>query len=279
MHRTILLLHSAAVAVAVCTISVEARSAQSQPSVISAAGVSTTSSSPGSVPMARLVATFSTFAGSPANAQALVEGLRAGTSISLVDASNVTTTFTPATGAMGWGNVKIALALAQAELTKAGVTNPTPVDIEAALNGGTVTNETMSTTFTGVLAQRASGMGWGRIAHAGSLNLGKVVSAASKPAGAGNGHSAMVSASQSSKGVVTAGGDVSAANSHNGKGSTGIVTARGDSAALVSTAHGHTSVGAMTTANGDTVMGSVTSAAGSGSASAHRAHGKGNSGG
>jgi len=229
--------------------------------------------------MARLVTTFTTFAGSTANAQALVEGLRTGTSISLVDASNTTTTFTPATGAMGWGNVKIALALAQAELTHAGITNPTPADIEAALNGGTVTTGTTSTTFAGVLAQRASGMGWGQIAHADALNLGKVVSAASKPAGAGSGHAAMMGSAQSGKGVVTAGGNPGAASSHS-KASAGMVTAAGNSVALVSTAKGHAAVGGMTTGNGDAVTSSVATAAGTGPGnSAHHAHGKGNSGG
>jgi len=230
--------------------------------------------------MARLVAKFSAFAGSTANAQSLVEGLRTGTAISLVDASNVTTTFTPATQAMGWGNVKIALALAQSELAKAGITNPTPADIEAVLNGGTITNGTTSPTFTGVLAQRASGLGWGQIAHADGLNLGKIVSAVSKPAGAGKGRVGMENGSQSGKGVVTDSANASRASSHNGKASTGMVTAGGDSVALVSTAKGHASVGAMTTGNSHAVTSSTTTAAGSGSGgNANRAHGKGHIGG
>ena len=279
-HRTILLLHSAAIAVALFSVSAEAKTPTSQSSIASVAGDSMTRSNAGSVPMSHLVGTFSAFAGSTANAQSLVEGLRTGTAINLVDASNVTTTFTPATHAMGWGNVKIALALAQAQLAKAGITNPTPADIEAVLNGGTITNGTASTTFTGVLVQRASGLGWGQIAHAGGLNLGRIVSAVSKPVGVGKGHVAMESALQSGKGVVAARGSASGASSHNGKASTGMVTAGGDSVALVSTAKGHASVGAMTTGNSHAVTSSTTTAAGSGSGgNANRAHGKGNIGG
>ena len=258
-------------------------------------------SSPGSVPASRLVSTFSTFAGSTANAQSLVEGLRTGTTIALVDANNVTTSFSPATKPMGWGNVKIALALADAELEAAGITNPTPAEIEVALNGGTVG----TTTFTGVLTQRASGMGWGQIARANSLNLGTVVSGVSKPAGAnaqagasGNslsGNTGVVSASGAAsgagsvhgmggKGVVTAAGPASqvAANGNgngngNGMGGKGVVTAAGP-ASQVAAANGHASAASLTTGNGEAITHGVTSAAGAG-ASANRGHGKGRSGG
>ena len=41
---------------------------------------------------------------------------------------------------MGYGNVNIALRLAQASLAEHGIRNPTPEQLKAALNGGTVTN-------------------------------------------------------------------------------------------------------------------------------------------
>jgi hypothetical protein len=234
--------------------------------------VSTVTAAPaskaGSVPMSRLVAAFTSFAGSTANAESLVQGLRTGSSITLVSATNTTTTFSPATKAMGWGNVKIALALAQAELTSAGITNPTPADIQAALNGGTVTGGTTTTTLTGVLTQRASGLGWGQIAHADNLNLGTVISGVSKPTAAGGAHA-------STTGIVTAGGGMSESNSHHGGSKAGgVVTAAGGQ---VIVANGH-AAGALT-ASGETVTGAATTAAGSESGgSATHGHGKGHGG-
>jgi hypothetical protein len=73
--------------------------------------------------------------------------------------------FTPPTGNMGLGNVDIALAFAQAQLTEAGVKNPTPADVQAALMGGTVTGQNNSMNLPGILKLRAGGMGWGQIAN------------------------------------------------------------------------------------------------------------------
>ena len=222
-------------------------------------------SNAGSVPMSRLVATFTSLAGSTANAESLVQGLRTGSSITLVSASNTTTTFSPATKAMGWGNVKIALALAQAELTTAGITNPTPADIQAALNGGKVTSGTTTTTLTGVLTQRADGLGWGQIARADNLKLGTVVSGVSKPTAAGGGHA-------STAGIVSADGNMSQSSSHHGTHTAGVVTAAGGQ---VTVASGH-SASAMS-ANGKAATGGMTTAAGSdpggSSIHGHKGHG------
>ncbi len=145
----------------------------------------------------KISASFDTFAGSSDNAIALVVGLHDGSDVSLSTTDPVTTTttvttFTPATGPMGYGNVYIALGLAEASLEKAGVTSPTATDIEAALNGGTVTvvvtGDTGDTTTTvdlaGVLALRADGMGWGQIAHQIGVKLGPVMSALNRDANA-----------------------------------------------------------------------------------------------
>ena len=87
----------------------------------------------------KLVADFSGFAGSDANAQSLVTGLRSGTPITLTSpttgsASTVTTTttslaFDPPTRPMGYGNVFISLALAKQQLANYGITDPTPQEI------------------------------------------------------------------------------------------------------------------------------------------------------
>lgn len=121
----------------------------------------------------QLVTRYTTLAGSDTNALALVDGLRNGTQVSLGD-----TTFTPATSSLGYGEINTSLALAQAELAAVGITAPTADQLEAALNGGTVTLSDGSTAdMQGVLDLRASGEGWGQIAKDLGLNLGAIVSA------------------------------------------------------------------------------------------------------
>lgn len=129
----------------------------------------------------RISSDFSGFAGSTANSDALVTGLRNGTAISLTttDAKGTTTstTFTPSTGKMGYGNVFISLALAKQQLASLGITQPTAQQLQAALAGGTVTTSTGKTaTLTGVLQLRSQGMGWGQIANSLGFKLGPVIS-------------------------------------------------------------------------------------------------------
>ncbi len=132
---------------------------------------------------ARVSASFEALAGSEDNAVNLVEGLRAGSEITLtteIDGQAVQRTFQPVTGGQGYGEVLISLSLAERELAKAGITDPTPAQIEAALNGGVIavgTGETAQTLeLAGVLNLRAEGLGWGQIARELDLNLGEVVS-------------------------------------------------------------------------------------------------------
>lgn len=132
---------------------------------------------------ARLASNYSTFAGSQTNSDALVSGLRTDSSITLTadpagpNAGAPSATFTPATGKLGYGNVNIALALAKADLAKVGITQPTPAQLAAALNGGKITTATGEVTMAGVLAQRSAGMGWGKIAQSMGVKLGAIVSA------------------------------------------------------------------------------------------------------
>jgi hypothetical protein len=132
----------------------------------------------------QLASQFDTFAGSDTNAQALVNGLRSGSEITLEQTTTATdgtktttqTTFQPATGALGYGNVKIALSLAEASLAGAGITDPTAAEIAAALNGGTLTLQDGTTVdLKGVLAERAAGEGWGQIANGMGFKLGDVM--------------------------------------------------------------------------------------------------------
>ena len=104
---------------------------------------STTASDAASVPDAgqtqavtRVAAPFATLAGSTDNAVALATALRTGSAATLtttsVDAAGVevttTTTFTPPTKPMGWGNVSHALDLAQFALNDAGIASPTQAE-------------------------------------------------------------------------------------------------------------------------------------------------------
>jgi hypothetical protein len=132
----------------------------------------------------RLGTEFTEFAGSDSNSQALVTGLRDGTEITLDDVTTnadgttttTSTTFTPATGQMGYGNVKIALSLAEASLAQSGITDPTAAELEAALNGGSlVLSDGTSVDLNGVLAARAAGEGWGEIANSMGFKLGDVM--------------------------------------------------------------------------------------------------------
>jgi hypothetical protein len=125
-------------------------------------------------PSERLVEKYDRFAGSEQNARELVTGLRNDTEIELTRRGK-TTEFTPATSKMGWGNVDHALALAKASLADQGIHNPTPEQIKATLNGGTITTKSgEQVKLDGVLKMRASGMGWGEIAHKLGFKLGEL---------------------------------------------------------------------------------------------------------
>ena len=108
----------------------------------------------------RLIQKYALLAGSEDNAKSLVTGLRDGTEVKL-SSGTTSTSFTSPTGKMGYGNVNIALSLAEASLKQQGITNPTSEQLQGALMG--------------VLQQRADGKGWGQIANSMGFKLGEVV--------------------------------------------------------------------------------------------------------
>ena len=108
----------------------------------------------------RLIQKYTPLAGSEDNAKSLVTGLRDGTAVKL-SSGGTSTSFTSPTGKMGFGNVNIALSLAEASLKQQGITNPTSAQLQGALMG--------------VLQQRADGKGWGQIANSMGFKLGEVV--------------------------------------------------------------------------------------------------------
>jgi hypothetical protein len=179
----------------------------------------------------RISADFLDFSGSTSNSDALVGGLRNGTAITLssTDAKGVatSTTFTPPTGKMGYGNVYTSLALAKQQLAGLGITDPTAQQIQAALVGGTVTAPNGQTTaLTGVLTLRAQGMGWGQIAQTLGYKLGPVISGMK----AANAQVSAPAASAASAKGAPAGGVTTAAGSNPGQGNAlgrGITTGAG----------------------------------------------------
>lgn len=123
---------------------------------------------------------FAAFAGSAGNAQALVLGLRNGTPITLVSATNSqSVAFSPADGRMGYADAFIAIDLADEALTQAGMNHPTPQEIQEALNGGTVpeSGTVAPNSMRGILRLRAAGRDWAAVADDLGVNLSKALSA------------------------------------------------------------------------------------------------------
>ena len=106
-----------------------------------------------------LVEKYTRLAGSEANAKTLVNGLRDGSDFTL----NGSTFKTP-TGKMGYGEVNIALSIAEKQL---GTTRPTAQQLQTALIG--------TSAKPGILAMRADGKGWGQIAQSYGFKLGEVM--------------------------------------------------------------------------------------------------------
>jgi hypothetical protein len=254
----------------------------------------------------RISGSFAEFSGSPENASALVTGLRQGTSINLVstapDGSLVITGFTPATGPMGYGNVRTSLALAQQQLAGLGVINPTPEQLAAALNGGPITyvgpnGVITTTTLRGVLELRASGMGWGEIAQTYGTKLGPVINglkathgvAAQLPPAKGAGAAGVSTAGSAAsvhgapKKIGTSGAKSPSTAASQGSGHAygqGIVSAHGVGANGVVSSNpgkGHAyGVSAKASAPISTATGAAAGAGAANTAGASNAHGDGN---
>jgi hypothetical protein len=215
----------------------------------------------------RISSDFTDFAGSTANSGALVTGLRNGTQVTLTstDAKGVVTEtqFTPLTGKMGYGNVYTSLALAKYQLAQMGITHPTAAELQAALNGGTITLNGKDVPITGVLELRAQGMGWGQIAQQYGTKLGPVISGM-KSANAQVGSHAAATGT----GVTTAVGVGASGQSH-GQGNAygrGITTGAGGGAGPASS-HGQGNAygrGITTGAGAGSAMGSSGNAGGKG---------------
>lgn len=175
---------------ALCAGSSSAGVVIKEPAAPATEGYAATSGEPQA--QARIVRSFSGFAGSEANARNLVTGLRQGSEITLTAPANggqpgAATRFTPPTRPMDYGNVRISLALAREQLAQLGIARPTPSQIKAVLAGGGVAirvsgRATTPFLFPGVLQLRAGGMGWAKIADSMGVKLGLAMSGNAHPA-------------------------------------------------------------------------------------------------
>lgn len=140
----------------------------------------------------RFIREFSEFAGSTDNARSLYGGLRSGSRITLSmpttnrngSAGTSVVQFNPAARPMGNGSAFISMALAKQQLANHGIARPVPGQIQAALNGGTIIPgnvRSQPVALKGVLAQREQGLGWGVIAKASGISLGKVLDGVRNP--------------------------------------------------------------------------------------------------
>jgi hypothetical protein len=174
------------------------------------------------------------------NSQQVVNDLRNGQWTTTVTdpKTNLTTTTTEAlpTGKMGFGNVKISLALAQESLRQQGILQPTSEQLHTALVGGQMVPGDPTTTTNGILQMRAEGMGWGQIAQKYNVKLGQLMSG-KQPASTTT--PSTTSTSTTNKGIATASGKSSATVTGNGNGNAfsgnksqgnGIVSASGQAA-------------------------------------------------
>ena len=229
----------------------------------------------------KLVSEFAIFAGSQDNSRSLVTGLRQGSEATLVNdgPAGGGATVPPTTRPMGYGNVRISLALAQEQLIRAGITQPTAEQLRASLVGGTVTNNSgQATELQGVLQMRADGMGWGKIANEMGTKLGHVMSglkqtnqqlAKGQPVpGAGTAGSAGITTAAGTRGGATT-------SRGNGRGS----QAQADQqlgAGIVTAAGGPVATGARVQSGGDVRATGVVTGAGTAAGSNASASGLGN---
>lgn len=114
----------------------------------------------------RLVTEFAPWVGSPHEAEILAQSLRSGQPTGSGAASVV-----PATGALAYGEARLALKLAQATLAQEGITQPNAAQLQAALHGGTLDTAAGPKALPGVLPQRAQGQSWGAMAQGVGLSV------------------------------------------------------------------------------------------------------------
>lgn len=112
-----------------------------------------------------VISDFAEFAGSLENATVLVEGLRSGGEVVMMERDDTVVSFTSLAGPLGYGNVSVALSLAQANLAIYGIFEPGAQQIASALAGGEILVGGEILILPGVLNMRAQGLQWSQIAE------------------------------------------------------------------------------------------------------------------
>jgi hypothetical protein len=159
--------------------------------------------------------------------------------------TNTTTTTTEAlpTGKMGFGNVKISLALAQESLRQQNIMQPTSEQLHTALVGGQMVPGDSTTTT--ILQMRSEGMGWGQIAQKYDVKLGQLMSG-KQPASTAT--TSTTTSATTSRGITTASEKSSTTVTGKGNGKSfsgsesqgkGIVSASGRSSGTSSSSISH----------------------------------------
>ncbi|MDZ7893408.1 MAG: hypothetical protein U5L73_16845 [Rhodoferax sp.] len=128
------------------------------PAMVQAQGVTATLDNAASTE--RLIAEFGSWIGNPQDADQVVTTLRSGRPTATAGAASQE----PATGPLGYGEVRLALKLAQGALAQQGVTNPDAGQLQAALHGGVLRTPQGEQAMDGVLPQKAQGTGWATMA-------------------------------------------------------------------------------------------------------------------
>lgn len=146
---------SVGLAIAVVSLSVQAEDESSESSDLQAPAVDP----------AVVISDFTEFAGSVENATALVEALRIGGEVVMLERDETVVRFISPLGPLGYGNISVALSLAQTNLAIYGLFEPGAQQIASALAGGEVLIEGEVLNLPGVLNMRAQGMQWSHIAE------------------------------------------------------------------------------------------------------------------
>ncbi len=132
--------------------------ALSGPALVQAQGTTATLDNAASTE--RLISEFGGWIGNHHDADQLVTTLRSGRPTATEGAASVA----PATGPMGYGEVRLALKLAQGALAQQGVSYPNQDQLQAALHGGVLRTPQGEQAMDGVLPQKARGTGWAAMA-------------------------------------------------------------------------------------------------------------------
>lgn len=135
------------------------------PALVQAQGVTATLDNAASTE--RLIAEFGGWIGNRHDADQLVTTLRSGRPTATEGAASIA----PVTGPLGYGEVRLALKLAQGALVQQGVQYPDSAQLRAALHGGKLQTPQGEQMLDGVLPQKTQGVGWATMAGRYGLSM------------------------------------------------------------------------------------------------------------